>query len=167
VKQMLDALLKILQEETGLYGLLLDLAKRERNAIAGSNLDALRAATDRKAALFQKIQILEKQRRAVIEELAAALGRRPGQELKLRDVSQYAQEPYASKLQDCRSRLLGLATSISDISSHNRALITHSLELVRSAFSFLNNFAASVTVYHSKGKMLDANRSGRFLSGEF
>lgn len=165
MNRMLDNLLKILQEETGLYGSVLDLAQREKDAIVGSNLDALREVTDRKASLFPRIQDLEGQRQAVIEDLAGALGR-PTQELNLRNLSQLAGEPYASRLIDCRSHLLGLATSISEISSHNRELITYSLELVRSSFSFLNNLTVLNTVYHSTGKMLDSNRNGRVLSDE-
>lgn len=164
---MLDDLLKILREETSVYGVVLNLAEKEKDAIVESNLDALRTATDQKASLFTRIQDLETERQTLMEELGGVLGR-PGQELSLRKLIRGAEEPHTSQLKDCRSHLLRLAASISEINAQNRALITHHLRLVRSSLSFLNNLTVSSTVYHSTGKMLmTSGRSGRVLSGEY
>ena len=164
---MFDNLLKILREETDLFGLMLNLAQDEKNAMMRSDLDALRTATDEKTSLVPRIQGLERKRQAVIEDLAGTMGR-PIQGLSLREISGLAEEPYATQLEVCRLHLLRLASSISGISSQNRELITHRLKLVRSSFFFLNNLTVSSTVYRNTSKMtMTSDRSGRVLSGDF
>jgi hypothetical protein len=167
MKRAFDHLLKILREEIDLYGVVLNLARDEKDAIMRSDLDALRTATDGKSLLVPTIQGLERKRQAVIEDLSETVGR-PAQELSLREISRLAEEPYAAQLKACRSHFLSLASSISEVGSQNREVITHRLRLVRSSFSFLNHLTASSTVYHNSGKMMmTSGRSGRLLSGDF
>ena len=161
----IDNLLALLQEETGLYGLMLSLAQNEKDAVINSNLAEMNKIAEEKDALFFKIRAVEGPRQGVTKELAESMGWSP-HDLTLGKLSQLVKEPYSSRLKERRSNLLALAQSIRDINSSNRKLINHSLELVRSSFSFLNNATAHKTVYHSTGKMLDANQSGRVLSGE-
>jgi len=162
---MLDNLLALLEEETGLYGLMLSLTQSEKDAVINSNLDEMNKIAEEKDTLFFKIQTVEGQRQDVVKELAESMEWSP-HDLTLGKLSQLVKEPYSSRLKERRSNLLALVQSIRDINSSNRELINHSLELVRSSFSFLNNATAHKTVYHSTGKMLDANQSGRVLSGE-
>lgn len=163
---MLDNLFALLQEETDLYDLVLSAAQSEKDAVIDSNLDELNKLTREKETLLQKIRIVEEQRQGVTEGLAESLGCLP-HDLNLSKLSQLVEEPYSSTLKDHRSNLLALVQAIGEVNSGNRELINHSLELVRSSFSFLNNFVASNTVYHSTGKMLNADPGGRVLSGEF
>jgi hypothetical protein len=167
MKRIFDNLLKILWEEIDLYAMVLNLARDETDAMVRSDLDALRTATDGKTLLVPTIQGLERRRLAVIEDLSEIIGR-PAKELSLRELSRLAQEPVATQLKACRSRLLSLASSISEVGSQNRDVITHRLRLVRSSFSFLNHLTAASTVYHNSGKMtMTSVRSGRVLSGEY
>jgi flagellar biosynthesis/type III secretory pathway chaperone len=167
MKRIFDSLLKILGEEIDLYGMVLNLARDEKDAMMRSDLDALRTATDGKTSLVSTIQGLERKRQAIIEDLSKTVGR-PAQELTLRELSRLAEEPFAAQLKACGSDLLSLASSISEVGSQNREVITHRLRLVRSSFSFLNHLTASSTVYHNSGKMMMTSaRSGRVLSGEY
>jgi len=164
---MFDNLLKILREEADLFGLMLNLAQEEKDAVTRSDLDALRTATDGKTSLVSRFQDLDRKRQAVSEDLAVAMGR-PIQGLNLRKIAELAEEPYTSQLETCRLRLLRLAASIRDIGSQNRELIAHRLKLVRSSFFFLNQLTVSSTVYRNTGKMtMASDRSGRVLSGDF
>lgn len=167
MERMLDNLLKILREEADLFGMMLNLAQDEKDAVTRSDLDALRTATEGKTSLVPRIQDLDRKRKAVAEDLAGIMGR-PTQGLNLREISGLAEEPYATQLEACRSHLSRLAASISDISFRNRELITHRLKFVRSSFFFLNNVTVSSTVYRNTGKMtMTSDRSGRVLSGDF
>ena len=167
MKQMYDTLLKILREEIDLYGMVLKLARDEKDALMRSDLDALRTATDGKSLLVPTIRGLEQKRQAIIEDLSGAVGR-PSQELSLRELSRLAEEPFAARLKACRSHLLSLASSISEVGSQNREFITHRLKLVRSSFSFLSHLTASNTIYHNSGKMMmRSDRSGRVLSSQY
>jgi flagellar biosynthesis/type III secretory pathway chaperone len=166
MERMLDNLLKILREEANLFGMMLNLAQDEKDAVTRSDLDALRTATEEKTLLVPRIQELDRKRKAVAEDLAKTMGRPRG--LNLREISDLAEEPYATQLEACRSHLSRLAASISDISFRNRELITHRLKFVRSSFFFLNNVTVSSTVYRNTGKMtMTSDRSGRVLSGDF
>jgi len=167
MKRVYDTLLKILREEIDLYGMVLKLARDEKDALLRSDLDALRTATDGRSSLVPTIQDMEQKRHAVIEDLSEAVGR-PAQELSLRELSRLAEEPFAARLRACRSHLLSLVSSISEVGSQNREFITHRLKLVRSSLSFLNQLTASNTIYHNSGKMMmRPDRSGRVLSSQY
>ena len=162
---ILDNLLALLQEETGLYDLMLSLAQSEKGAVINSNLDEINKIAEEKDALFLKIRTVEGQRQDITKELAESMGWSP-HDLTLGKLSQLIKGPYSSRLKERRENLLALVQSVREVNSSNRDLLNHSLELVRGSFSFLNNLTVSNTVYHSTGKMLDANQSGRVLSGE-
>ncbi len=165
MNMMLDNLLALLEEENSLYGLMLRLAQSEKDAVIDSNLDEINKIAEEKDALFFKIRTVEEERQNITKELVVSMGWSP-HDLTLGKLSQLVKGPYSSRLKECRSNLLALVQAVKEVNLSNRDLLNHSLDLVRGSFSFLNNFTASNTVYHSTGKMLDANQSGRVISGE-
>jgi len=166
MNQILDSLLHVLNEETRLYRLALELSQKENESMVGSHLDAFRETTERKTSLVVKIQELEQDRQVIIKDLAEALGQ-PSDGFNLGKLAQMVEETYARKLRDCRSNLVNLINALSEINSRNREFISHSLKVIKSGFLFLNNLTASNTVYQCSGRMMTSRRSGRVLSGEF
>ncbi|MFO7985602.1 MAG: flagellar protein FlgN [Desulfatiglandaceae bacterium] len=165
MKPLFDKLLMLLGKETDLYEGVLELMKQEKAAVLESNPETLTDHTEKKDSLLLEIQALERQRQRVVQDLATSLGC-PTADMRLRDLSQAAEEPYASRLEACRSRLLRLAKTISVVSADNLKLITHSLDRVRNSFSFLQQLTSPNTVYHNTGKIHTSDRSGRLLSNE-
>ncbi len=162
---LLNDLLGLLEGEIGLYASMLLALQKEKKAIVDSNHEELNETSREKENLFLKIRILEEQRLSVLEKLARNLGQ-PAQNLTLNKLSQLVQEPQSTQLADCHSTFLSLAQGIQEINLSNKALLTHSLDLVNGSLSLLSELLSSNPVYYRTGKMETGDRSGRLLSGK-
>ncbi|MDY6880764.1 MAG: flagellar protein FlgN [Desulfatiglans sp.] len=161
---LLDRLLDILAKEKDLYERLLVALKNEKRAVVDSRLDSLNEATKEKENLLLKIRILEEQRSSNLARLAQRLGESP-EDLTLTRLSQLLEEPYAAQVADASSEFSTLIQRIHDINKNNKALIQHSLELVRGSLTLLNDLVPSSPVYHKTGRLQAGSYSGKVLSG--
>jgi len=162
---LLNDLLGLLEGEIGLYASMLLALQKEKKAIVDANHDELNETSREKENLFLKIRILEEQRLSVLEKLARNLGQ-PAQDLTLNKLSQLVQEPQSTQLVDYHSTFLSLAQSIQEINLSNKALLTHSLDLVNGSLSLLSDLLSSSSVYYRTGKMEAGDQSGKLLSGK-
>jgi len=162
---LLTKLLGLLEEETGLYRSLLFLLQEEKRAVSASALEDLTDAGKEKENQILKIRILEEQRVRMIEGLADRMGR-SFRDLTLSRLIRTVDEPFATRLTDCRSNLISLVQSIRELNESNGAQIEHSLGLVRGSLALLNNIIPSNPVYHRTGTLQGCGQSGRLLSGE-
>ena len=162
---LLNDLLGLLEGEIGLYASMLLALQKEKKAIVDSNHEELSETSREKENLFLKIRILEEQRLSILESLARNLGH-PAQDLTLSKLSQLVQEPQSTQLVGCHSTFLSLAQSIQEINLSNKALLTHSLDLVNGSLSLLGDLLSSSPVYYRTGKMEAGDQSGRLLSGK-
>lgn len=162
---LLNDLLGLLEGEIGLYASMLLSLQKEKKAIVDSNHEELNETSREKENLFLKIRILEEQRLSVLEKLARNLGH-PARDLTLSKLSQLVQEPQSTQLVGCHSTFLSLAQSIQEINLSNKALLTHSLDLVNGSLSLLSDLLSSSPVYYRTGKMEAGDQSGRLLSGK-
>lgn len=165
MERLLDQFLGVLEGEAALYGSLLLILQREKEAVIGSALKDLNEISKEKENILLKIRILEEQRLRILQRLADALGY-SSQGLTLTKLSQLVNEPYSNRLRACHSNFLALIQSIREINHSNRALLTHSLELVRGSLSLMDTLMASNPVYYRTGMVQSAARSGRVLSGK-
>jgi len=163
--ELLDKFLDLLNEEIHLYESLLSTFQKEKQAVIESNLEALNESVKEKENLFLKIRILEEQRMAFLERLSDTL-EQPARSLTLTTLSRLLEDPYAARIRNCQSSFLSLAQSIQEINLSNKALLHHSLNLVRSSLNLLNDLIPANPVYYPSGKMHPGDQSGRVLSGE-
>ena len=159
-----DDFLDLLDGEAALYRSLLSVLEEEKNAIIGSNLGELGKTGKEKEKLFIKIRIIEEQRQIMIKNLAESLRCSP-RDLTITKLAEFVETPYAVRFKRLCSDLLPLAKTIRDANDGNKALLRHSVELVRSSFAFLNTLIAANAVYHRSGRMQQNDQSGKVLSG--
>jgi len=159
-----DNFLDLLDGEAALYRALLSVLQLEKNAIIGSNLGELGKTGKEKEALLLKISIIEEQRQIMMEDLAESLECSP-HDLTITKLAELVEEPYPARFKRLCSDLLPLAKTIRDVNDGNKALLRHSVELVRSSFAFLNNLITANAVYYRSGRMQQNNQSGKVLSG--
>ena len=162
---LLNELLSLLEGEISLYGSLLLALQKEKRAVVESNLEELNETNREKESLFLKIRILEEQRITILENLAENLGQ-SAKNLTLTKLSQLVEEPQSIQLADCHSRFLSLAQSIQEVNLSNKALLNHSLDLVRSSLTLLSDLMVSNPVYYRTGKIQSGDQSGRLVSGK-
>ncbi|MDY6986467.1 MAG: flagellar protein FlgN [Thermodesulfobacteriota bacterium] len=162
---LLGKFLGLLDDEIGLYGTLLLILQKEKRAVVGSNLKDLNESSKEKESLFLKVRILEEQRLTLLERLAQEL-EQEAQSLTLTKLSQLVAEPYATGIRNRQSSFLSLAQSIQEINLTNKALLDHSLDLVRGSLSLLNDLMPACPFYYRTGKMQPSDQIGKVLSGK-
>jgi flagellar biosynthesis/type III secretory pathway chaperone len=159
-----DDFLDLLDGEATLYRALLSLLEKEKNAIIGSNLGELGKTGREKEKLLLKIRIIEEQREIMTKDLAESLGCSL-HDLTVTKMAELVEAPYSVRFKRLCSDLLPLAKTIRDVNDGNKALIRHSVELIRGSFAFLNNLVSADAVYHRSGRMRQNDQSGKVLSG--
>jgi len=159
-----DSLLGLLEGEAGHYRSLLSVLEGEKKAIVESNLGDLGETGKEKEALLSKIRIIEEQRQSMIENLAESLGCSP-HDLTITTLAELVEEPYSARFNSLCSDLLPLAKTVHDANDANKALLRHSVELIKSSFAFLNNLITANVVYYRSGRMRQNDQSGKVLCG--
>lgn len=165
MEELLDKFLGLLTGETELYRSLLRVLQEEKKALVDSALKGLHETGREKESLILKIRILEEERVKLLNKIAASLGC-PSSQLTLKELAQRVKEPFATRLTTCASTLLALLQSIQELNHTNKALLLHSLELVRGSMTLLNNVMTAHPVYFRTGKMQTGDATGKVLSGK-
>jgi flagellar biosynthesis/type III secretory pathway chaperone len=162
---LLTELSGLLEQETDLYRALLAAIDKEKRAVIATNLDKLNETTKAKENLLLKLRILDEQRSHLLRKLAGVLGQ-PESALSLKNLSLMVEPPHASRLKRCRAELLSLIAKVQAANNQNRALFSHSLELVRGSMNLLNNLMTSSPVYFRTGDLQQHHQTGKILHGE-
>ena len=160
---LLEKLINLLNEECRLYRSLLLVLQTERRAIIDSQLFQLTECTKKKENLILKLRVLEEQRINYLNNLAALLDT-PVEALSLRGLSKLVDEPYGTQFSDCSTTLSALIQSIKEINQANKALVSHSLDLIRGSLTLLNDLISHNAVYYQTGKMQAGERGGMVFS---
>ena len=159
-----DNLLDLLAGEVDGYRSLLLVLEKEKKAIIGSNLDELGKTGKEKEALLQEIRTIEGQRQNLIENLAEFLGSAP-HEVTITKLAGITEEPYSGRFHSLCLDLLPLAKTVHEANGANKALLMHSVELIKSSLAFLNNLMAAHDVYYRSGRMRQNDQGGKVLCG--
>ena len=161
---LLNSLLSLLEEETGLYQSLLLVLQKEKDVFVKTELQALEQVTKNKENLIRELGKLEGQRMREMGKLAASLAC-PLQELTLKKLVQLIHDPYASRLKDCASNLTAVLQRVQQTNENNKTLFKHSIDLVKSSLALLQNLSTGHQVYHPSGEIQNGPLSGRIISG--
>ena len=162
---LLNEFFKLLEHETELYLSLLAVIEKEKRAVIASNLAKLNEAVKVKDNLLLKLRIVDEQRNHLLRKLADQL-EQPLETLNLMKLSRLVEAPHGSRLERYRSKLLTLIAKIQDANERNRALFSHSLELVKGSINLLNNLMASSPVYFRTGDLQRHDQTGKILYGD-
>ncbi len=162
---LLTELSGLLEQETELYQALLSAIEKEKQAVIAANLEKLNETTKAKENLLLKLRILDERRSHLLRKLADVLGQ-PENTLSLKNLSQMVAAPHASRLKRSRTKMLSLIGKIQAANNQNRALFSHSLELVKGSMSLLNNLMTSSPVYFRTGDLQQHDQTGKILHGE-
>lgn len=162
---LFNKFLCLLEDETGFYQSLLLVVQKENRAVVDLKLEELNEAVKEKEKLLLKIQILEEKRQRVLERVADSI-ECPFQSLTLSKLAQLSEEPYSTLLNTCHSNLLSITKSIQEVNNSNKSLVMHSLKLVGSSLSLLDNLISPIPVYCRTGKSQINDKGGHVLSAQ-
>ncbi len=164
MESLLDKLINILDEETGLYRSLHHVVEKEKIAVMKADADALITSNEQKEILLRRARLMERKRLEVMTRLAGKLNR-PARELTLNRLTLLAPDPWASRLKSIGVDLRTLVRRIRSIENGNRGLVRFSLEFVKSSLTLLNNLMSGSSRYCRTGRMYSNQNNGRVLRG--
>ena len=165
MEHLLKKLLGLLEHATELYQSLFAVVQQEKDAVVGLNLQQLNQACKAKDNLLLKLRILEEQREQLMDKLASELNCSP-QEISLTQLSQWVEEPYAGMLRERSTDLLSLIQTLQEANQQNKALLSHSLELIQGSYNLLNNAMATSPVYYRRGDVQGNGQTGKLVCGD-
>ena len=165
MEHLLKKLLGLLEHATELYQSLFAVVQQEKDAVVGLNLQQLNQACKAKDNLLLKLRILEEQREQLMDKLASELNCSP-QEISLTQLSQWVEEPYAGMLRERSTDLLSLIQTLQEANQQNKALLSHSLELIQGSYNLLNNATAASPVYYRRGYVQNNGQTGNLVCGD-
>ena len=157
---MLEQLLGLLSQETGLYHSLLAVIDKEKQAVSRSELAALNEAGMEKENILATLRKSDEQRRRLVACLAEELGY-PFRDLTLKKLSQLVDEPLAGRLQQASTDLISVLSRVQEANQGTKQLFEHSLALSRGAFNLLNELISSNTVYYRTGNIHSSNSTAK------
>jgi flagellar biosynthesis/type III secretory pathway chaperone len=126
----------VLEQEVSLIGSLLDVMRREQEALVGGDNDQLTETTKVKELLILQHSYLEQTRRRLSQRLAHELGL-TNSEPRLSILIDALEGRLAASLTDLRSQLKALVEEIERLSAENHDLIQCSVRAVRESWALL------------------------------
>jgi flagellar biosynthesis/type III secretory pathway chaperone len=160
MEPLLEQLLDLLRQETGLYRSLLSVIDMEKEAAIRSGLEALNAARFEKEKILAELHKSDRRRQWLVADLAEKLGC-AAQGLTLRAIANRVDEPFAGRLRQAGRDFSAVLSQLQAANQRNRQLIDHSLALLRGSFNLLNELTASDPVYYRTGNIQSVNATGK------
>jgi len=163
--EMLTQLLGILSSETELYRAMSRVMDKEKEAAIQSDLIALNEAEIEKENILVALGLFEKQRQALITDLAESLGCSSG-ELNLTRISKIVGEPFGRRLELAGLELSTLLETLQAANQRNKQIVEHSRELLRGSFNLLSQVMESHPIYYRTGTIQDTPSAGKCVCDE-
>jgi len=159
-------LLDLLKQEMEQYRKLLDLLKRERNAMIRLSLEEIEGCYKLKETIILKLRIMEESRLVLIDKIAGHL-KISKEGITLLKISDIVKSPFSEEFKRCRKNLSCLIHDIAQMNRKNKVFIEDSLECINGHLTLLNDLINPNPVYLPSGKFNRENHfSNKILSKE-
>jgi flagellar biosynthesis/type III secretory pathway chaperone len=162
---IIEQLLGVIGEESEIYRSMLTVIDKESSATVRSDLVALTTAREEKEDILVKLELIEDQRRRVVNEIADALGY-PPEDCTITKISQLMGEPFGGRLSQAGAELLTVLNTVKAANHRNKLLFEHSRELLRGSFNILSELTRSDTVYYRTGNIQRTYQTGKCVNGD-
>ena len=162
---IIEQLLGVIGEESEIYRSMLTVTDKESSATVRSDLVALTKAREEKEDILVKLELIEGQRRRVVNEIADALGY-PSEDFTITKISQLMGEPFGGRLSQAGAELLAVLNTVKAANHRNKLLFEHSRALLRGSFNILSELTHSDTVYYRTGNIQRTYQTGKCVNGD-
>lgn len=147
MKQIIAALIDILQQECKLYEELLSLSQEKADIIIKGNVPELEQITKTEHQYISVLTKLELERENRIDALAQALGE-SAQALTLQNVAEKTRGPQASELTAMRDRISVVLHQLKESNEANTKLIRNSMEYIHFSIGLLSSVGSEDNNYN-------------------
>ena len=129
---LLEELIDVFKDQANLHHELIAVLLDEKEAIVGSKLFELNEANREKETLIRKIKRLEDKRVKLVSRLANSLDDQR-RDFTLEKLCKTTNEPYSSRLSECRENIKSLLNRVKELNDGNKALLTSSIEVIKNS----------------------------------
>lgn len=160
-----DTLKKILKRQVHLHKELLDLVRKEREALIATSIEQIKELTFAKEAMVFEVQSVENDRKKWIARLQREFNL-SNDSLDLESVIKVLGVEYREELFRLKTSILTLAGRIKEISLNNKELTLNALRDANSMKQNALGISSINQTYGSNGKVEDNGKSARLISKE-
>jgi flagellar biosynthesis/type III secretory pathway chaperone len=164
-QQRLDMLGESLSEQLNVYRQLLELAKKERDALVASKIETLNDVVSQKTYFSQLSDRIEDRRIALMTELAVSFNCR-FEDFTLQRLANLIDQSTSEKFLQLRSDLTAVIKELKKENDTNKRLITHCIMLMDNSVNILNSMLCRESTYIHTGYFNKANGGGFVFSGK-
>ena len=165
MERLIEQLVAVLKQIETLYGQMLPIIEKEKEAALVPDAQQLMALNGEKQTLIAQLARLEQERTALAQRLGAIL-RLPADQQNLACLAAVVDAPYDLQLSQLHDRLKKVVEKVRRSNEQCQTLIQYCLRLVQSRLGFFQHWLGQVDVYGASGNLNNgAGRGGRLLSG--
>jgi len=159
MEKTITGLVALLHEQADIFETLLEILKKENQALVRVNVETLHRLAKEKETLSLKGRVCETTRHTLLERLKTGLALNPDSPITFSMLVERIPEHLHPALIQARDRLLKVAEEIVLINCQNGALIQDSLRLIDSCLNLVREAAGNAT-YQNGGRLSDSRLTG-------
>ena len=156
MKELLENLYDTLDRMTAVYKEILQAAEEKQGYIISGDIEKLESVIFRERNLAESIVLMEEKRRYIMASITRQSGRGETA-LSLQKLGEHIQDPFRSKLEMKRERILEVAQKVQEVNNVNTSLTRYSLEYVNSLIKSLCSEPLDNTIYQQTGKVREGD----------
>lgn len=158
---MINELAKVLEQETALYGEILDISKGKTNVIVEGKVSELESIVKIEQSILFQIGRLEDQREILIGKLSEQLGL-GGEEVILSKILKHADSENRKKLKACQDKMHSTVNELKNTNELNSKLIKNSLDYINFSLNIITEVNAINTSYGNDGQASGSKKRNLF-----
>jgi len=164
-RELVGALVSILEEQIRVYRHLLEVVRKEKEILVSANLDDLNENNRAKEAMLIKVRELEAQRLEAAGRLYDGLNLQ-GENPRLLEMARHLEADSADKLRNIHSVLELLLKRVQEYNRQNEALVQSALKNITGAMNAIKGTLSEKATYQKKGEVEGVTHAGQLVSRE-
>lgn len=154
---------EVLIQKIRLYDDLIGVMKEEWVSISEYSREKLEDALERKSLLLAKVHELNYKREEIVQTFAQKL-ERPQSEVTLKTIIELKDNLLGSQMTACREKIREQISTINQMNSENKQLISRSSLAMKKSMSWLYELDMAYTPYYSNGQISEPAMESRVVN---
>lgn len=154
---------EVLIQKIRLYDDLIGVMKEEWVSISEYSREKLEDALERKSLLLAKVHELNYKREEIVQTFAQKL-ERPQSEVTLKTIIELKDNLFGSQMTACREKIREQISTINQMNSENKLLISRSSLAMKKSMSWLYELDMAYTPYYSNGQISEPAMESRVVN---
>jgi DNA-binding Xre family transcriptional regulator len=160
-KQIIDDLIKILEQETELYNEILNISKNKTSTIVEGKVAELESMVKLEQSILVKMGKMETAREQIIEKISAQLDIKPS-DVTLTELYKHIGDQESQALGKYQTKMSAIVNEVKNSNELNSKLIKNSLDYINFSINLLTEVNSSGNSYGLDGNVSDSKKRNIF-----